>query len=287
MNSFSIGDAWSHAVAFLKTHLQMLVIIVGGGLALSAILQYLSTGGIDQQQQLTAITTAMASGDFGRLANNPNAAMGLGGGIFAIIAGIVQSAAQFAALRLGLAPGEEQTGSAISYGLGAAVTLMLFFIAVVIVAAIAIVVPMVALGTGAAAAGGGTPSGAMIALMVIAGLAFLVLLVWLSVRLSVMQAAMAAARSTNPIYGIKESWRLTRGNALMIFLYFIVLGILALVVMAVMGGIIGVIGAAVGSIGTMILTTVILSIPVGIVGLGITAGIYQTLVPDTRYDIFN
>lgn len=284
MNNFSIGEAWSQAMAFLTENLQILAVVVGGGALLAAVIQYLVAGG-DQMAQIAAMQSAISSGDFSQLAtaNAGAAGFGAGAGLVAIIASVVQSGAEFAGTRIGLTRGQEDIGSAISYGLVAALLTLLLFIGVAIVAALLIGLPIVLLGVGM---GGGEPSGGAAAIILLLLLVFFVVFIWIMVRLSVMQPAMAAARSTNPIYGITESWRLTRGNALMIFVYLFLLGIAAIVIffiaMAIVGALAGLLGGFIG----MVLSTVLVGVPLGIVGLAVGVGIYKTLAPDKTGDVF-
>jgi hypothetical protein len=286
MGGFSIGEAWSQAMAFMTENLQMLAVVVGGGALLAAVIQYLVVGG-DQMAQFAALQSAISSGDFSQLAegNAAAAGMGAGAGLVAIVASIIQSGAEFAGVRIGLSRGQEDIGSALSYGVVAAILSLLLFIAIGIVAALVIGVPLVLLGVGAGLAGGGSAAsmGGIVALIVIVAI---VVALWLAARLSVMQPAMAAARSTNPIYGLTESWRLTRGHALMIVLYLILLGIAAIVIFAIVGAIVGVLGAIAGPFVSMLLTTIIVGIPVTILFLSIGVGIYRTLAPDNSGDVF-
>lgn len=286
MNSFSIGEAWSQAMAFLTENLQMLAVVVGGGALLAAIIQYLVVGG-DQMAQFAALQSAMSSGDFSQLAtaNAGAAGFGAGAGLVAMLASVIQSGAEFAGMRIGLSRGQEDIGSAVSYGLVAALLTLLLFFAVGVVAVLVIAIPVVLLGVGAGMAsadsGGGT-----VAVIVLLCLLLLVVFIWIMVRLSVMQPAMAAARSTNPVYGITESWRLTRGNALMIFIYLFLLGIAAMVIFFIAAAIVGMVAGLLGGFVGMLVTTVLVGVPLTILGLAVGVGIYKTLVPETAGDVF-
>lgn len=289
MNRFDIGEAWSLGIAFLRDNAQMLAIVVGGGVLIAALLQYFAAGGIDQAAQFAAFQSAIQSGDMQQLANLGGAgALGAAGGLMLLVGGIVQSAAEFAGLRIGFSRGAEDVGSALSYGVVAAILSILFFIALAIVAAIVMVVPILLLGGAALFASGGDGAGAagsfgLVALLVFV---FLAVFIWIAVRLSVMQPAMAAARSTNPLFGVSESWRLTRGNALMIFVYFVLLGIATIVLTVVAGAIVGAIGGLFGGFIATLLTTLVVSLPITILWLSIQAGIYRNLAVDSSADVF-
>jgi hypothetical protein len=282
MGNFTIGEAWSQAMAFLTENLQMLVVVVGGGVLIAAILQYLVVGG-DQMAQLAALQAAFTSGDFSQLAQ-ANAAAGAGvgalAGLIGIAVSIIQSGAEFAGARLGLSRGQDDVGSAIGYGLVAALLTLLLFAAAIIGVSLIIALPIVVLGMSAGFAGSGGPGGGMIAAFALLALALFVVMIWILVRLSVMQPAMAAVRSTNPIYGVTESWRLTRGNALMIFIYLFLLGIAAIVIFFVAAAIVGVVGGLLGAFAGLVLTTIVVSIPLSVLSLAVGVGIYRALSPE-------
>lgn len=62
------------------------------------------------------------------------------------------------------------------------------------------------------------------------GMIFLIIPgIWILMRLSVAQTIVAAEQDANPIRAIQRSWRLTRGHALRIFLFLLVVLIVALV----------------------------------------------------------
>ena len=282
MSEFNFGDAWSEGVAFLQANVLMLAIVIGGGLAVSELVQFFA-GGDGQAAQIAMLQRAFTSGDFGQLAGaNAAAGGGLAAGLAAMFAGLIQGSSSFAAYRLGLAPdGDDNIASALLYGFIATLLFILAIIPVAIIVVIVIAIPVAAFGLGS----GGAPGGGTLALAIIFGLAFLVLILWLSARLSVVQPAMAAARSTNPIYGVTESWRLTDGKALMIFLYLLLIGIATMVVGGIALGLMAAIGSVLGAFATVILTLAV-TIPITMVSAALTAGIYRSLVPDDHSQTF-
>jgi hypothetical protein len=275
MQTFDIGKAWTEAMAFLRDNLQMLAILVGAGTLIAAVAQYFIMGG-ETQAQLAAIMAAAQSGDLGQLARaGANQPGGSAGGLILLLVALIPSTANFAALRLGLAGGEDDIGSAIVYGLIATVLLFLAFVVIGIVAVIAIALPLGLLGV----AGGGGGVGVIMLLLI---LPLLIAFIWLVCRLSVMQPAMAAARSTNPLFGITESWRMTRGSALMIFVYLLVIGIATFVINLIVAGLFGLVGGIFG----VLMSSIIVAVPLAILNLSISAGMYRTLSDDPRADIF-
>ena len=296
VGNFSIGEAWSQALAFLKTHMQMLLIVAGGGAVLAAILQYLGTGG-EQLAQSQGMMGALARGDFAKFreltaaGNAANSA--LGGAYFLTVIGaaIVTSGTEMAAFRLGLLGEEEGVGQSIGYGIIATILSFLVFMLVGIVAVLVIAIPLGLLGAGAAfataGAGGGTGGLASVGIIMLLLILILIpLSLWISARLSVWRPAMAAARSVNPFFGIAQSWRLTRGSAWPIVGYLLLLIIAAIVIGVLAAGIVGVIGGLAGAFGALVLTTILITVPFTLLQISVTAGIYNTLVPVDSGDIF-
>ena len=273
---FSLTRAWEAAVAFLREHLSMLIAVVGGGALIAGIAQYLLMG--DPAVQQAAIAAAIQSGDFGQIVQN-NAALGPLASLGMMAVGLISTATQFAALRLGLSRDEGSVGSALGYGAVAALLSVLLFAGIALVAAVVVIVPIVLLA--------GVGGGAMIAILaVLIALALIPLLLWLFARLSVMQPAMAAARSANPLFGIAQSWEMTRGKALPIVGYYLLIGIVALVASAMLGAIVAIIGGALGPLVSAILSALAISAPAAVISTAIAAGLYRVLSPDRSTEIF-
>jgi hypothetical protein len=289
MVGFSIGEAWSQAMAFLSAHFRMILIYVLAGVLIPAILQFAVMGGAGMQQ-LFSPEALMAGGDPAAVF----AGLGVGFVIVSIIGNIIQSGSYFASWRHGLSNGSEEPAGAITYGLTAGVMWLLATIVLVIIGVIVIGVPMALLG-GAAAMAGGSPGAGLGILAVLIPLLLLVVLLWLAARLSCTGPAMADARSINPLYGIGTSWRLTGPAQWSIFGYLIVLVIATFVLFLVIGLVagVGMVGAmssggeaGAGSIITLVITSFLVGIPVALAYVAIPAGIYRTLVPNNAGDVF-
>lgn len=280
MNRFTIGEAWSQGLAFLNANFQTILILVGGSVLISAILQY-GVLGFDEaafQQQMQA---AMRNGSLPAFFSSAGPAVAISG----IVGGLLQSTAQFATFRVGLDNGQESVGSALGYGVIASIAYLLFSILIGIVLGIIVIIPFMLVGAGAFAAGS-TPGAGAVGLIFLFVLALIPLALWLAARLSVVVPAMAEVRSFNPLYGFAQSWRLTRGNALPIIGFLIVLGIAIIVISLLLGGIFGFIGAAIGGVAGPMLAAVLVGIPTAVLGIGITAGIYRALVPFDAGSVF-
>ena len=281
MGEFTIGAAWSEAMAFLQRNMTTLLVLVGGSVLLAAVIQTFVFG-FSQTALQAQMQGAMTSGNMDAFMTTvlPSVA---GAGL---IGAIIQSTGQFAALRMGLS-GDDDYASSITYGLTAAVVSTLFWILIVIVIAVVLGVIFAALGVGAMFTGGERAAATgMIGILVLILLLFIPLMLWLAARLWVMQPAMADARSANPLFGLSQSWQLTGAHQWSLLGYLILIIIGAIVVFGILGGIAGVIGAALGETIGSLFVALLSGVPAGILGLAINAGVYRTLAPKNYGDVF-
>ena len=284
MTQFTVGEAWSQTLAFMRDNIRMLIIVIGGVLLLVQVLELLVMGGaMSQGEQLAAIIEAYRSGSSAQLESTMVAQnAGLFAAPLALLAAILQAAGNFTALRLGIAHEDEGFGPAVSFGLGAAVLTMVAYMVVAVVAVIVIAVPLVLLGIGTAVAGG--YGGGVVALLIIA---VFCLMIWVMARLAVAAPAMAAVRSVNPLYGIAQSWALTRGHTMPIIGFYMLFVVVAIIAGVLLGGLTALITSIAGMILGSILGALVFSLPFGILSLSIQAGMFRTLVPDIAIgDVF-
>lgn len=286
MHRYTVGNAFSEAMAFFKNNMNNLLFVLGTAIVIGQVAQALMVGGgteaIGQQ-----FAEQMQSG-------NVDAVVTMFGGLFAamMIAAIVQSAAQFAILRQDLSD-EKDIGTTMVYGLVATIVNLLFWMAVGAVIGLLFVGLIAMTGIGASLAQSGGPSANGIAGVV--GLVFFLLLVvfplgiWLASRLWVASAAMAHVRSVNPLFGLAQSWRLTSGSVQWSVLGTLLLFILVIFAASMVLGIVGALFTFIGGqmVGSII-AGVIAGVPTGIASLAMTGGVYRALIPtDTRYEVFN
>lgn len=83
-------------------------------------------------------------------------------------------------------------------------------------------------------------------LAVVLVVALVPVLIYASVKLSLVTPVIAIERQMNPIAIIQRSWRLTKGNSLRLFLYYFLLVVVYLVLALVVGGIAGLLLALFG-----------------------------------------
>lgn len=89
-----------------------------------------------------------------------------------------------------------------------------------------------------AAIGGLSGSAAVAVVLVLAGM---VLFVWLWARFSLVPPVVAVERIYNPIAALARSWRLTKGNAGRLLLFFFLLAVAFVIVTAIVMGLVGIV----------------------------------------------
>lgn len=284
MGNFSIGAAWSEGLALLQRHAMLLLILVGGSVALATVAQ-LFVFGVDPQAWAQQFSTSMQGSDPATVLQTMLPSL-LGA---TLVASILQSTGQFAAMRAVLSD-ESDWPALLTYGLVAATVSFLFWIVVGLAIALVFGLLLGLLGAGALFSGNPSTS-AMAGLGIGVLLLILILLplmLWLATRLWVMQAAMADARSANPLYGLATAWRLSSGaNQWPMLGYLLLLIVAGLVIFSIIGVIGGIFLAMMGSSVGGLLSSLITGIPMGMISIAITAGVYRALVPPASGEIFN
>lgn len=284
MNRISISQAWAYATSFFSDqHSNHAIALIGVGIVVPTLLQILMGGGA-------------AALDPATLASGADALAALGASVFllGLIAFVIQTGSYFASWRMGLAPGQESIGTALGYGLVAALPVLLVFIGFILVFGIVFGVlfggAMIPLLMG----GGGSVDGAAgsLGMMLLAFPLIIVFTLWLSARFCVMGPIMAAGRSFNPIPALAGSWRMTAASQWKLMGYFFLLFIVAMVLMMVLSIVFGIsmlAGAAEpggGSIAMLTIMSALIGIPIAYLYVGIPAGIYKALGGGDTSDVF-
>lgn len=283
MGNFSIGAAWTEGLAILQRHAMLLLVLIGGTVVVAGVIQMFLFG-INPQAWAEQFTTSMQGADPQTVLTTMLPGL-LGATLFA---SIVQSMGQFAAMR-GVLSDEGDMAGLLVYGLTAAVVSLLFWAIVGFAFAVIIGLLLVLVGAGAMF-GGDVSAGAMAGLgigFVLLILLLLPIMLWLATRLWVMQAAMADARSINPLYGLSTAWRLSSGaNQWPMLGYLLLLIIAAVVIFGIIGAIGGVFLTMAGDMVGALLSSILTGIPMGMLSIAITAGVYRALVPPASGEIF-
>ncbi|HEY0594882.1 glycerophosphoryl diester phosphodiesterase membrane domain-containing protein [Sphingopyxis sp.] len=128
---------------------------------------------------------------------------------------------------------------------------------------------------------GGGAAGGGIGLMIVVLIGFLML--WLAARLCCTAPSMADRQEILPFEAMKRSWAMTSEGQWRIVGYFLLIGAVLLVLAIILGLIVGssmqslVMGGGVPGFGTVILMTILISIPMAYFTVAIPGGIYRSL----------
>jgi hypothetical protein len=72
------------------------------------------------------------------------------------------------------------------------------------------------------------------------------LIIYASIKISLVPAVIVAESATNPLAAVRRSWRLTKGNSLRLLLFYVLLVVPYVIIAALAEGLFGAIGAVVG-----------------------------------------
>lgn len=318
MNRFSIGQAWSSATSFFSGHAaNHAIALIGIGIVIPLVLQWVIVG----NPMANALNPAMMADpsmmagmgmgilivsllsyvlQFGsyfaswRLGLGSNADDLVGGLRFGMIAALV-----LVGILIGTLIVAGLLAYAISPWLAFPFILLLLLCFVIMYPALfgflAILFLLLAVfGSFALSSmapmmvGGGVGGGFGILIMVLVA----VLLLWLAARLCCTAPSMADREDYLPFEAMKRSWAMTSEGQWRIAGYFLLIGTVILVIAVILGLIVGsafqsmVMGGGVPGFGTVILMTVLISIPMAYFTVAIPAGIYRALGQDDVSQVF-
>jgi hypothetical protein len=320
MRQFNLGSAWSKGTEFISRHAaNHAIILIGMGILVPAILQFAIAGAVTGMNPMMMGENALGAGgsitalagtvmivmivsyvlQWGSYFSSWRIGLGrdetLGGAIvYGIICAVLLLVAFLliiVAVAVIISQAMQGGGAMVLLALLLAIPLLILMAAVypVMMAAMAVgmfLMLLIVLAFGASM-GTANPALAMAgqgALGVLIALAVVVLLFWLTARLSCTTSIMADRKSFNLFAALAESWRLTGPNQLRIMAYLGLLGIILCVVLVVfvmivgaslMGGMSSGQVPAVG-IGSQIMVLVV-AIPFAYLTVLVPAGIYCEL----------
>lgn len=84
-------------------------------------------------------------------------------------------------------------------------------------------------------------------LAALGGLIFFVLLIYIMVKCTMIGPVVAIEKVMNPVTAIVRSWKLTKGNSVRLFLFYLLLGLVYVVLAAILGAIFTLLGSALGA----------------------------------------
>lgn len=308
MNRFSIGQAWSHATGFFSGHAaNHAIALIGVGIVIPLALQWIIVG----NPMANALNPAMMADP------SMMAGMGMGILFMSLLSYVLQFGSYFTSWRLGLGSSAGDLTGGLRFGMIAALVLVGILLGTLIVAGLlayaispwvafpfilllllcfVIMYPALfgflailflligvfgsyALSSMAPMMGGGAGGGIGILMMVLVGL----LMLWLAARLCCTAPSMADRDEYLPFEAMKRSWAMTSEGQWRIAGYFLLIGAVILVVAVILALIVGsafqsmVMGGGIPGFGTVILMTVLISIPMAYFTVAIPAGIYRSL----------
>lgn len=317
MNRFSIGQAWSHATGFFSGHAaNHAIALIGIGIVIPLALQWIIVG----NPMANALNPAMMADP------SMMAGMGMGILVVSLLSYVLQFGSYFASWRLGLGSNASDLAGGLRFGGIAALVLVGLLLGTLIVAGLlayaispwvafpfilllllcfVIMYPALfgflalmfvllavfgsfALSSMAPMMGSGARGGLGILIMVLVA----VLLLWLSARLCCTAPSMADREEYLPFEAMKRSWAMTSEGQWRIAGYFLLIGAVILVLAIILGLIVGsafqsmVMGGGVPGFGTVILMTVLISIPMAYFTVAIPGGIYRALGQDDVSQVF-
>lgn len=221
---FDMGRAWNEATAMVGANKELLAVIAGififlPNLALALLVPEMMTGPseVNPDDPMAAIQAFYADH-----------------GIWFLLLAILQSVGTLSLLAL-LHDRRPTVGEAIKTGL---ITLIPYFAAqIILVLGLSIVLGV---PVGFAAGLGGPAAGVLV------GLVAFVIFAYVMVKFSLVSPEMVIGANLNPITALRNSWRLTKGNSLRLFAFYLLLGIGVIVVGIVISMISGLFVAMLG-----------------------------------------
>lgn len=255
-----LGRAWNEATALLGANRDVVLIVAGVFFFLpnvvttlllpsqdALVMQLEALGENADPEQLLAIFADYFSGSW----------------YIYLVFGLVQAAGVLGLLALLTDASRPTVGWALGFGLKALVP---YIIAQILLGLIMLGVPILLIGLGAAINPG---------LAALLSIVSLVLLAYIWIKFSLLSPVIAIDKVMNPIAALAQSWRLTKGNSLRIFAFFMLLIVSVLVLSLIAGMVftlfsllgdeIGFFASAVGNgLVSMAFTTVMLAVLVAI-----------------------
>lgn len=227
-----MGKAWNDAVALLSANKDVVLVVAGVFFFLPSAIASLA------MPQPTEIEALSASAE-----PNPEALLAAMTAYYSeiwwmfLLIGLVQAIGALCVLALLTDRSRPTVGEALTFGLKA---LLPYIATQLLVSLLAVAVLGVLIGVGA-----------LISPWVagLLGLVGVVLAVYVWIKLSLATPVIGIEKRMNPIAALQRSWQLTKGNSLLLFAFYLLLGLVIIVVTVVAGmvfAIFGIMGEQVG-----------------------------------------
>ena len=263
-----INRAWTDALNLIQSNLAVVAIVAG----VFFFLPYFA---------LTLLMPDMAQSMVFEPNDDPSVALEQITALYAdiwlpmLLVFVAQAIGTLALLALLRGEGRPTVGQAL--GIGGVGLLTYIAATIIIYAAMVLIIGIV---MGIAIASGVT------ALAVVIGILAFVGFIYAAIKLSLMAPVIAIDRVYNPITAITRSWRLTKGNSLRLFAFYVLLVIALVVVSMVLGMIVmlvfGLMGEEVALIGSGFVNSALNAVYL-VLFLGVLAAIHRQLAgPDAQ-----
>ncbi|ANU08754.1 glycerophosphoryl diester phosphodiesterase membrane domain-containing protein [Paraurantiacibacter namhicola] len=241
---FDMGAAWRDATTMMAGNKEVLLVVAGIFFFLPALVVGL---------MVPSLTDILGSTTDPEAMQEQLLALYAGYGWLFVLAGLAQVAGYIALLALLRDASRPTVGDAIKAGL---VGMIPAFVGYILASVLIGLVLMLLVG--AAALAGST------ALTVIVSILALVIAIYMYVKFSLLTPVIALEGTYNPIKALARSWKLSKGNSLRLFLFYLLLFIVYFIVAMVVGLVVGLLVFALGD--TLGLT--INAILSGLIGAG-------------------
>ncbi len=239
--TFDMSEAWRDATAMIKANREVLSVIAGIFFFLPSVASGFAVPGMDA---LVSDPEAMQAQVLAFYAD--------WGWLLALVA-LVQTVGYLGMLALLRDRSRPTVGQAINTGLRGLLpaigTFLLLILGMVLVGVV------LGLLIGLMSAALGEAGGAVIGVTL--GLGLLVFFVYLAVKLSLWAPVIAIDKVHNPLAVLRRSWRLTKGNALRLFLFYLLLVLVYVVISIVLGLLVGTLALVVGDSAGLIISAII------------------------------
>lgn len=262
--TFDMSAAWRDATAMIRANTEVLMIIAG----IFFFLPGVATG-----FAVPAIPPATMA-DPERAAAAITAFYGTWGWFYAIVL-VLQMVGTLALLALLRGRGRPTVGEAMRAGAAGLLPAVGTFLLIAFGFGLVVMAASLVIGALATAAGG---AGALIGALL--ALALLGAIIVVSVRLSLTTPVIAIDRVFNPLEVLRRSWRMTGGQALRLFVFYLLLIVVYLVVVIVVGLLTGVLLLALGELASVIassLLSALIGAGAAVVSVAVLAAVHRQL----------
>lgn len=219
-NKLDMGQAWNVAVALIGKNRDVILVVAGVFFFLPSLAVALLMPGSEEMMAIPA----GAEPDFEQITAQMSALYADVWWVFLLL-GLAQAIGVLGLLALLTDTARPTVGEALVFGLKA----LLPYLAAQILVSLAVVILIVALIALGAAIG--------VAVAALLGLVGIVLAIYVYVKFSLVSPVIGVEKQLNPFAALARSWRLTKGNSLRLFVFYLLL-VIAMIVLSIVVGLV-------------------------------------------------